>query len=36
MLEGVWRKEPSCTIGGNVSWHNNYGEQYGGTLENYI
>ena len=34
-----WRrcgeKEPSCTVGGNVSWYNHYGKPYGGTLENY-
>jgi len=32
---GVEEREPSCTVGGNVSWYNHYGEQYGGTLENY-
>ena len=31
---GVDKREPSCTVGGNVSWYNHYGEQYGGTLEN--
>ena len=31
----VEKREPSCTVGGNVSWNNRYGEQYGGTLENY-
>ena len=30
------KREPSCTVGGNVSWFNHYGEQYGGTSENYI
>ena len=29
------KREPSCTVGGNVSWYNHYGEQYEGTLENY-
>ena len=29
------KREPSCTVGGNVSWYSHYGEQYGGTLENY-
>ena len=29
------KREPSCTVGGNVSWYNHYGEEYGGTLENY-
>ena len=33
--EGVEKREPSCTVGGNVSWYNHYGDQYGGTLENY-
>jgi len=32
---GVEKREPSCTVGGNVSWYNYYGGQYGGTLENY-
>ena len=32
---GVEKREPSCTVGGSVSWYNHYGEQYGGTLENY-
>ena len=32
---GVEKGEPSCTVGGKVSWYNHYGEQYGGTLENY-
>ena len=32
---GVEKREPSCTVVGNVSWYNHYGEQYGGTLENY-
>ena len=32
---GVEKREPSCTVGGNVSWYNRYGEQYGGTLEIY-
>ena len=31
---GVEKREPSCTGGGNVSWYNHYGEQYGGTLQN--
>ena len=29
------RREPSYTVGGNVSWYSHYGEQYGGTLENH-
>ena len=32
--EGVEKREPSCTIGGNVNWYNHYGKQYGGTSEN--
>ena len=30
--EGVEKREPSCTVGGNVNWYNHYGEQYGGSL----
>ena len=26
------KREPSCTVGGNVRWYNHYGEQYGGNL----
>ena len=33
--EGVEKRDPSCTVDGNVSWYNHYGEQYGGTLEIY-
>ena len=32
--EGVEKKEPSYTVGGNVNWHKHCGKQYGGTLEN--
>ena len=28
--EGVERREPSYTAGGNVNWYTHYGEQYGG------
>ena len=31
---GVEKKEPSCTIGGNVNWYSHHGEQYGGSLKN--
>ena len=31
--EGVEKREPSYPIGGNVSWHHNYGKGYGGSLE---
>ena len=34
--EGVEKREPSYTVGGNVNWYiNHYGKQYGGTSENY-
>ena len=26
--EDVEKREPSCAVGGNVNWYNNYGEQY--------
>ena len=32
--EGVEKREPSCTVGGNVSWHSHYGKQYGVSSEN--
>ena len=32
--EGVEKREPSYTVGGNVNWYNHYGEQYGGSLRN--
>ena len=32
--EGVEKKEPSCTVGGNVNWYSHYREQYGGSLKN--
>ena len=32
---GMEKRETSCAVGGNVSWYDYYGEQYGGTLENY-
>ena len=32
--EGVEKKEPSYTVGGNVNWYSHYGEQYGGSLKN--
>ena len=31
--EGVGKKEPSHTVGGNVSWYSHYGEQYGASLK---
>jgi hypothetical protein len=30
----VREKEPSYTAGGNVSWYNLYGKQYGGFFKN--
>ena len=32
--EVVEKREPSYTLGGNVSWYNHYGKQYGSTSEN--
>ena len=32
--EGVEKREPSCTVGGNVNWYCHYGEQYGDSLKN--
>ena len=32
--EGVEKREPFYTIGGNVNWYSHYGEQYGGSLKN--
>ena len=29
--EGVERREPFCTVGGNVNWYSRYGEQDGGV-----
>ena len=34
MLESVWRREPSGSVGKNVNWYNHYGEQYGDSLKN--
>jgi len=34
--EGVEKREPSYTVGGNVNSYNPYGKQYGGSSENYI
>ena len=31
--KGVEKREPSCTVGGNVNWCSHYGEQYGGSLK---
>ena len=32
--EGVEKREPSYTVGGNVNWCSLYGEQYGGSFKN--
>ena len=32
--EGVEKREPSYTVGGNVIWYSHYGEQYRGSLKN--
>ena len=32
--EGVEKRVPSLTVGGNVNWYNHYGKQYGDTSEN--
>ena len=32
--EGVEKREPSYTVGGNVNWFSHYGEQYGGPFKN--
>ena len=31
--EGVKKREPSYTVGGNVNWYSCYGEQYRSTSE---
>ena len=31
--EGVEKREPSCTVGGNRNWYIHYGEHYGGSLK---
>ena len=31
---GVEKVSPHNTVGGNVNWHNHYGDQYGGSLRN--
>jgi len=32
--EGVEKREPSYTVGGNANWCSHYGKQYGGSLKN--
>ena len=31
--ESVEKREPSCTVGGNVNWCSHYGKQSGGSLK---
>ena len=31
--EGVERREPSYTVGGNVNWYSHYGQRYGDSLK---
>ena len=33
--EGVEKREPSCTVGGNANQYNHYGEQCGDSLKNW-
>ena len=33
--EGVEKREPSYTVGGNASWHSHYAEQWGDSLKNW-
>ena len=32
--EGVEKREPSCTVGGNVNWCSHCGKEYGGSSKN--
>ena len=32
--EGVEKREPNYTLGGNVNWYSHCGEQHGGSLKN--
>ena len=32
--EGMKKREPFCTVGGNTSWYSHNGEQYGYSLKN--
>ena len=33
--EGVEKREPSYTVGGNANWYSHYGEPYGDSLKNW-
>ena len=32
--DGVEKREPSYTVGGNENWYSHYGKQYAGSLKN--
>ena len=32
--EGVGKREPRCTVGGNVNWYSHYGIRYGDSFQN--
>ena len=32
--EDVEKREPLCTVGGDVNWYSCYGKQYGGSSNN--
>ena len=32
--EGVEKREPSYTVGGNVNWYGHYGKQYRSSFKN--
>ena len=34
MLEGVEKREPPYTVGGNINWCSHHGKHYGGSSEN--
>ena len=33
--EGVEKREPSYTVGGNADWYSHYGKQCGDSLKNW-
>ena len=32
--EGMEKRDPLCTVGGNVNWYGHYGKEYGGSSKN--
>ena len=32
--EGVEKRKPSCTVGGNINLYSHYGERYGDSFKN--